>query len=190
MRHKARGAAISLLCGIVMAMGSALPFVMPFAEPESARSIASLMILVGGLAEIAVGRFGVHVERGPTDVALGLLSLLAASILTFVGEIGALSFTMLLSAWLLARGAAELVGGLAASGEIARVAAARFVRGSADLVLGAVALIGSLATAFPAFLLDWPATIVRAILIFVAISLLASGALHVMLAIAFGRARR
>lgn len=190
MRREARGAAISLLCGLVMASAGTLPFVVPVAGPESARSLAALMILAGGLAEIAVGRFGVHVERGPTDVALGLLSLLAASILTVAGEIGALSFTLLLAAWLLARGAAELIGGLAESGGVARVAVARSARGAADLLLGAVALIGSLATAFPVFLLDWPVAILRMILIFAAISLLASGGLHAMLAIAFDGAGR
>lgn len=185
-----RGVSISFLSGSLMAACSAIALVVPVADPSSARSVASTMILAGGVAEIAVGLFGVHVERGPTDVALGLLSLLAASILIVIGEISALSFTALLSAWLLARGATELVGGMAASDEIARVAAARLIRGGVDVVLGLMALIGSLASAFPAFLLDWPSTIVRTILLFIALSLMASAVLHIRLALALRGRRR
>ena len=185
-----RGVSISFLSGSLMAACSAIAAVVPVADPSSARSVASTMILAGGVAEIAVGLFGVHVERGPTDVALGLLSLLAASILIFIGGISALSFTALLSAWLLARGATELVGGMAASDEIARVAAARLIRGGVDVVLGLMALIGSLASAFPAFLLDWPSTIVRTILLFIALSLMASAVLHIRLALALRGRRR
>ena len=185
-----RGVSISFLSGSLMAACSAIALVVPVADPSSARSVASTMILAGGVAEIAVGLFGVHVERGPTDVALGLLSLLAASILIVIGEISALSFTALLSAWLLARGATELVGGMAASDEIARVAAARLIRGGVDVDLGLMALIGSLAYAFPAFLLDWPSTIVRTILLFIALSLMASAVLHIRLALALRGRRR
>ena len=185
-----RGVSISFLSGSLMGACSAIALVVPVADPSSARSVASTMILAGGVAEIAVGLFGVHVERGPTDVALGLLSLLAASILIVIGEISALSFTALLSAWLLARGATELVGGMAASDEIARVAAARLIRGGVDVVLGLMALIGSLASAFPAFLLDWPSTIVRTILLFIALSLMASAVLHIRLALALRGRRR
>ena len=185
-----RGVSISFLSGVLMAACGAIALVVPVADPNSARSVASTMILAGGLAEIAVGLFGVYAERGPTDVALGLLSLLAASILIFIGGISALSFTALLSAWLLARGATELVGGLAASGEIARVARARLIRGAADLFMGLAALIGSLASAFPAFLLDWPSAIVRTILLFVAFSLMASAVLHIRLALALRGRRR
>jgi uncharacterized membrane protein HdeD (DUF308 family) len=185
-----RGAAISVLCGLLTAACSAFARVMPLADPNSVKNAASTMILAGGVAEIVVGLFGVHVERGPTDAALGLLSLIAASILIFIGATSALSLTVLLSAWLLARGATELTGGLAACGEIARVAAARLIRGAVDLVLGLVALIGSLAVAFPTFLLDWPSTIVRSILLFVAISLMASAVLHIRLALVLRGRRR
>ena len=82
------------------------------------------------------------------------------------------------------------MGGLVASGDIARVAGARLVRGAVDVILGLMALIGSLAAAFPAFLLDWPSTIVRTILLFVAVSLMASALLHIRLALALRGRRR
>jgi uncharacterized membrane protein HdeD (DUF308 family) len=188
--RNALGASISLLCGAALAACGVVAFVVPLADPASARGTAGVMILAGGGAEIIVGLFGAHDERGPTDIGLGLLSLAVAAILALVGEIGALTLTGLLSVWLLARGATELLGGFAASSESAGVAAARLVRGVVDLLLGLVALIGSLATAFPAFLLGWPSTIVRSILLFVAISLLASASLHVWFALKMGRARR
>jgi uncharacterized membrane protein HdeD (DUF308 family) len=143
------------------------------------------MILAVGIAEIVLGRFGLPIERSRTDVVLGMLSMVAAWLLILAGATGALSFTLVLSAWLLARAAAELVGGLASASESAHVVAARLTRGAVDLVLGLLALIGSLATAFPAFLLDWPWAIVRTILLFVAISLIASAALHAWLVFAF-----
>ena len=177
-----RGVSISFLGGLLMAACSAITLVVPVADPDSARRVASAMILAGGIAEIAVGLFGVHAERGPTDVVLGLLSLVAAPVLLVAGGASAISFTGLLGAWLLVRGAIELAGGLAASREIARVAAARLIRGAFDLVMGVAALIGSLASAF---LLDWPSAIVRAILVFVALSLMASAVLHIRPALIF-----
>lgn len=185
-----RGVPISVLCGLLMGACGAIALVAPVGGPHAARSVASAVILAGGMAEIAVGLFGAHAERGPTDIALGLISLIAASVLIFTGGDGAASFTWLLAAWLLARGATELLGGLAASREAAGIAAARLVRGAVDLVLGLVALIGSLASTFPAFLLAWPSAIVRAILSFVALSLMASAVLHVRLALALRGRRR
>jgi len=189
-RGPPRGVSISFLGGLLMAAFSAIALVVPVADPDSARSVASAMIFAGGIAEIAIGLFGIHAERGPTDVGLGLLSLVAASVLIVTGGSGAIAFTALLGAWLLVRGATELAGALAASGEMARVAAARLIRGAVDLVMGVAALIGSLASAFPAFLLDWPSAIVRTILMFVAFSLMASAVLHIRLALALrGRHR-
>jgi uncharacterized membrane protein HdeD (DUF308 family) len=188
--RNALGAPISLLCGAALAACSVVAFVVPLADPAWARSMAAAMIFAGGVAEIIVGFFGVHDERGPTDVGLGLLSLAVASILALAGEIGALALTGLLSVWLLARGATELIGGFAASSEFAGVAVARLVRGAADLILGLAASIGSLATVFPIFLVSWPSAIVRTILLFVAISLMTSAILHGWLALAIGRPRR
>jgi uncharacterized membrane protein HdeD (DUF308 family) len=143
------------------------------------------MLFAGGAAEIAVGLFGIRQERGLTDVVLGLLSVAAASILAFAGAIGALSFLFLLTAWLLARGAIELTGGMAAE-TLAAVAVARLIRGWIDILLGLVALIASLAAASPLLLPSWPAAIVRSSLLLVAASLLASAGVHIWLAASFG----
>ena len=63
-----RGVSISFLSGFLMAACSTIALVVPVADPELAKSVASAMILVGGVAEIAVGLFGVHAERGqPTS---------------------------------------------------------------------------------------------------------------------------
>jgi hypothetical protein len=189
MTAQSRGALVSVLCALALAAcGFAL--VMPLSDPASARNVARAVIFAGGIAEIVLGRFGLPIERGRTDVVLGLLSMVAASLLILAGATSALSFTLVLSAWLLARATAELVGGLAGASESARVVAARLARGTVDLVLGLLALIGSLATAFPAFLLGWPWAIVRMILLFVAISLIASAALHGWLVFAFGGEHR
>ena len=189
MDRRAHGAAISVLCGVMIAAGGGLAFVMPPADPPVARSVAGTMILAGGTAEMLVGLFGAHVERGWTDVGLGLLSLAAASVLFVATDLSALSFAWLLSVWLLARGATELIGGLASARAIVLVGTARLMRATVDLTLGLLALIGALAAAFPAFLLDWPSAVLRMILLYVAISLIASAAVHVAVAFAFRGAR-
>ena len=109
-----RGATISLACGMLLALSSAPAFIVPPADPGTAKGVAAGMIFAGGAVEIAAGLFGIHRERGRTDVVLGLLSVATASILAFAGAIGAMGFLFLLGAWLLARGAIELMGGLAA----------------------------------------------------------------------------
>ena len=181
MDRRTQGASISLAGGIVLATSSMLALIVPPADPGTAKGVATGVILAGGVAEIAVGRFGIHPERGPTDIVLGLVSVVAASILAFAGAIGAMGLLFLLGAWLLARGATELTGGLAAKAPAA-VATARLVRGWMDMLLGLVALIGCLAAAFPLLLLGWPAFIVRSALLFVAASLLASAGVHIWLA--------
>jgi uncharacterized membrane protein HdeD (DUF308 family) len=190
MKPSPRAVTVSALSGLLMAACGALAFIVSLDEPMAARRVAGFMILAGGGAEAVVGLFGIDVERSPTDISLGLVSLAAASILLLVGEVSALSFTALLAVWLLARGATELVGGVVVSSENARVAAFRLARGWTDLVLAAATLIAALATAFPAFLLGWPSSIARMVLLFVAISLLTSAGLHIGLAFAFGRAAR
>ena len=184
-----RGATISLACGMLLALSSAPAFIVPPADPGTAKGVAAGMIFAGGAVEIAAGLFGIHRERGRTDVVLGLLSVATASILAFAGAIGAMGFLFLLGAWLLARGATELIGGLVAETAVA-VAAARLIRGWMDILVGLVALIGSLAAAFPLLLLSWPATIVRSALLLVSASLLASAGLHIWLAAWFGRPGR
>jgi uncharacterized membrane protein HdeD (DUF308 family) len=185
MDRRTQGASISLACGMLMALSSAPALIVPLAEPGTAKGTAAAMLFAGGMAEIAVGLFGTHLERGLTDVVLGLLSVGAASILAFAGGIGALSFLVLLAAWLLARGATELTGGLAAE-TLAALPVARLIRGWMDILLGLVALIASLAAASPLLLLVWPAAIVRSSLLLVAASLLASAGVHIWLAASFG----
>lgn len=177
-------ASVSLACGLLIALSSAAALVAPVADPATAKGAAADMLFAGGAAEIAVGFFGIRQERGVTDVVLGLLSVAAASILAFAGGIGAPSFLFLLAAWLLARGAVELAGGLAADTPAA-VAVARLIRGWIDILLGLAALIASLAAASPLLLAGWPAAIVRSSLLLVAASLLASAAVHIWLAALF-----
>jgi uncharacterized membrane protein HdeD (DUF308 family) len=190
MTARWRGAFVSILCALALAACGGFALVMPLADPASARNVARFMIFVGGIAEIVLGRFGPPIERGRTGVVLGLLSMGTGSLLILAGATSALSLTLMLSAWLLARAVVELVGGWAGAVECAGLVTARLARGTVDLVLGLLALIGSLATAFPAFLLGWPWAVVRMILLFVAISLIASAALHAGLVFAFGGAHR
>ena len=186
MDRETQGATISLACGCLIALSAAVALIVPLADPGTARAVAAGMIYAGGVAEIVAGLFGIRVERGRTDVALGLLSVATASILAFAETIGALSFLFLLGLWLLARGATELLRGLAVETAVA-LAAARLIRGWMDIALALVVLIGALAAAFPLLLLSWPATIVRSALLLVAASLLASSALHIWLATSSGR---
>jgi uncharacterized membrane protein HdeD (DUF308 family) len=175
-------------CGLLLLGSSLVALVPPLAAPAWARPVAGCAILAGGAAEIAAGLAGF--ERGATDLVLGLLSLAAGLILLAARQGDALWLTALLSAWLLARGATELLGGLGESRAIAAVATARLLRGAADLILGLLALIGALASAFAEILVGWPATIVNLILLFVAASLMGSAGLHIWLAFAVRRARR
>jgi uncharacterized membrane protein HdeD (DUF308 family) len=144
-----------LVCGL-------LAFVMPVAEPAWARRVTGSVIFAAGLAELVVGFAGACIERGATDVVLGLLSLAAGLALLVARGGDALWLAALLSAWLLARGATGLLGSLA-SGAAFGVAAARLFRGAADLILGLLALIGALASVFAEILVGWPATFVRMI---------------------------
>jgi uncharacterized membrane protein HdeD (DUF308 family) len=188
VRALANGVAVSAWCGVLMAASGAVALAMPLADPNSSDIVAGSTIFAGGIAELVLGRHGAQVERARTEVGLGLLSLATASILFLRRETDALSFTALLSVWLVARGVTELAGGLAAAGQqVAGVAAARLVRGWTDLILGLVATIGSLAAAFPLYLLAWPTAIVRTVMLFVAVSLIASACLHVWLALAWAR---
>ena len=163
--------------------------VMPLAGPAWTTNAARAMIFLGGIAEIVLGRFGLP-EAGRIDVVLGLVSIVAASLLLTAGETSALSLTMMLSAWLLARAVVELVGSWPGATASLGLVAIRLVRGIVDLVLGLLALIGALATVFPPFLLGWPWAVVRTVLLFVAISLMASAAVHAGLVFASGRAHR
>ena len=189
MNRETLGASVSLAGGLLIALTSAAALIGPIADPATARGAAADMLFAGGAPEIAVGLFGIRQERGVTDVVLGLVSAAAASILAFAGAIGAPSFLFLLAAWLLARGAIELTGGLAAETPAA-VPVARLIRGWIDILLGLVALIASLAAASPLLLPSWPAAIVRSSLLLVAASLLASAGVHIWLAASFGRAGR
>lgn len=185
MNRGTLSASVSLACGLLIALTSAAALIVPIADPATARGAAADMLFAGGAAEMAVGLFGIRQERGVTDVILGLVSVAAASILAFAGAIGAPSLLLLLAAWLLARGAIELTGGLAAETPAA-VAVARLIRGWIDILLGLVALIASLAAASPLLLPSWPAAIVRTSLLLVAASLLASAGVHIWLAASFG----
>jgi uncharacterized membrane protein HdeD (DUF308 family) len=157
---------------------SALAFAAPVLEPPSAKGFAAIMIGIGGTADMAAGLFGVQVERSRTDIALGIISIAAAIVLAFIPASDAFLLTALLTLWLMARGLTELVGAALSVDKSEAAAAARLARGGIDLLLGLVALIGSLTTIWGQAIFGWPETIVRTILLFAAISLLAAGLLH------------
>jgi uncharacterized membrane protein HdeD (DUF308 family) len=167
-----------------------LAYAAPLAPPPTVKAFAVVMIFTGGAAEAVAGRFGVHVARDRVDIALGFLSLTAAIALSSIRDDDAFLLTALLTLWLVARGLAELIGGTLSAERGNSAAAAWLARGAIDMLLGLLSLIGSLTTIWGQAIFGWPATIVRTILLFAAISLLVAGGLHVGLALMRGRGAR
>jgi uncharacterized membrane protein HdeD (DUF308 family) len=166
-----------------MAACSGLAFAEPLLEPPSAKGFAAFMILAGGAAETIVGRFGEQAGRSRTDIALGLISLAAAGLLALIPAGDAFLLSALLTLWLIARGLTELAGSVLAVDKSSAAALVRLARGTIDLLLGFAALVGSLTAVWGQAIFGWPAFIVRTILLFAAVSLMAAGLLHAGLAL-------
>ena len=171
---------ITMTVGGLMVTAGAVVAARPIVDPQGAIALAGWMLLVGGSAEIAVGLRGFSVARTRQEVSLGLLSVSLAVCVILIPPQSALSLTWLLAIWLLTRAAAELVAGVIASRRNSGAAMARLVRSLVDLTLGVIAFIGSLTTAlFP----GWPLSTVRTVLVLIAASLIASGLLHIGIAL-------
>jgi uncharacterized membrane protein HdeD (DUF308 family) len=169
------------LCGLLMIASGVLAAVI---EPEGPSAVASLvawLLLASGAAELAAGVIGRHPERG-VDMVLGFLSLAASAELILLPPGSGLSFTALVTTWLLARASAELLAALPAFLRDEELAAARLARAGIDLLLGLLCLILSVTTGLVETLFGWPAISVRSVMLAAGASLIVAGSVHVALA--------
>lgn len=100
-----------LLYGIVSVIVGAFAFAWPFAATYAATVVIGAFFLVSGAVSIAAGVMGRGAQSRWYAVLLGIVSIAAGLILWFEPLTGALSLTLLVVAWLLIRGALELVWG-------------------------------------------------------------------------------
>jgi uncharacterized membrane protein HdeD (DUF308 family) len=100
-----------LLYGIVSVIVGVLAFAWPFAATYAATVVIGAFFLVSGVVSIAAGIMGRGSQTRWYAILLGVVSVFAGLVLWFEPLTGALSLTLLVVAWLLVRGALELVWG-------------------------------------------------------------------------------
>jgi len=100
-----------LAYGILSALLGILAFLAPFSATLAATIGAGVMLVVAGGFSLAAGLFGRGHEGRVYSLALGALSLVVGLVTVFRPLTGAISLTLLIAAWLGARGVIELVLG-------------------------------------------------------------------------------
>lgn len=157
-----------LAYGLVSAALGVLAFLAPFAATLAATMAVGAMLLATGLLSLAAGIAGRgHHHRG-YKIVLGVLSIVAGLLTALQPLSGALSITLVVAAWLAARGVMEIVWGA----RHARHRAGMIALGLVNLLLAIVivATVPLSALALPGYVLG--------------ISLLFGGALAIASALA------
>jgi uncharacterized membrane protein HdeD (DUF308 family) len=173
--------AVTILAGILLAGVGIAISARPIADPAHAVAFSGLMLLVGGIAEFAIGLAGLIIVRQWQELALATLSIVTAIWLILTPPGSALSLASLLAVWLWGRAISELLAGVVAARHHSRASMARLIKSLVDLALGIAATIGALTTAlWP----SWPTATVQEIVRIAAISLAATGVFHIGLAAA------
>lgn len=173
--------AVTILCGILLAGVGIAIAARPVADPDQTVVFAGLMLLVGGIAEFAIGLGGLIIVRQWQELVLATLSILTAAWLILTAPASAFSLASLLALWLWGRVVSELLGGVVAARHDSRASTARLTKSLVDLALGIAASIGALTTAlWP----SWPTATVQQIVQIAAISLAVTGLFHIGLAAA------
>lgn len=106
-----RGWGWILAYGILSAVLGVLAFLAPLSATLAATIGVGAMLIVAGLFSLGAGVFGHGHEGRLYSVLLGLLTLGVGLITAFRPLTGAISLTLLIAAWLGARGVMELVLG-------------------------------------------------------------------------------
>ncbi|MGK6319745.1 HdeD family acid-resistance protein [Sphingomonas sp. DT-204] len=101
-----------LLYGIVSLILGLLAFAWPFGATLAATFVVACFLIAAGIAALAAGAFGRGHEGRLHSILFGLLSLVVGLMMAFRPLAGAFSLTLLVAAWLIARGVMELVFGV------------------------------------------------------------------------------
>ncbi|WEK42680.1 MAG: DUF308 domain-containing protein [Candidatus Sphingomonas colombiensis] len=100
-----------LAYGIASLILGALAIFMPIPATFAATLVAGAYLIAAGIFSLLAGAFGQgHQGRGYA-ILLGVISLIGGAIMVFEPMTGALSLTLILAVWLIARGVLELVWG-------------------------------------------------------------------------------
>lgn len=100
-----------LAYGVLSAVLGVLAFLAPFSATLAATIGVGAMLIVAGAFSLGAGLFGRGHEGRGYSILLGLLTLVVGLITAFRPLTGAISLTLLIAAWLGARGVMELVLG-------------------------------------------------------------------------------
>lgn len=98
-----------LAYGVLSAVLGVLAFLAPFSATLAATIGVGAMLIVLGAFSLGAGLFGRGHEGRLYSILLGLLTLVVGLITAFRPLTGAISLTLLIAAWLGARGVMELV---------------------------------------------------------------------------------
>lgn len=97
--------------GIVSVLVGLAAFIWPFAATYAATMVIGALLFVSGVFSIAAGLFGQGHEGRVYAVLFGLLTVVVGAIMVFEPATGALSLTLMVTAWLMLRGVLEIVLG-------------------------------------------------------------------------------
>ncbi|WP_298670129.1 HdeD family acid-resistance protein [uncultured Sphingomonas sp.] len=101
-----------LAYGIASLILGALAIFMPVPATFAATLVAGAYLIAAGIFSLLAGVFGQgHHGRGYV-ILFGAISLIAGAIMVFEPATGALSLTLILVIWLIARGVLELIWGV------------------------------------------------------------------------------
>ncbi len=131
---RAAGWGWTLAYGIVSVLVGILAFAAPFPATLAATMIVGFFFIAGGVASLVAGWRDTRGHRGYA-ILFGLLSLVAGGYMVLAPVGGALSLTLLVIAWLAARGILELIVGF----RVKRLRGAMLALGALNIVL-AIAL--------------------------------------------------
>lgn len=100
-----------LAFGIANLILGMLALFMPVPATFAATLVIGAYLIAAGIFSLLAGTFGHGHEGRGYAILLGLISLIGGGVMVFRPIAGALSLTLLLAVWLIARGVLELVWG-------------------------------------------------------------------------------
>lgn len=140
-----------LIYGIVSLILGVLAFLWPFGATLAATFVVACFLIAAGITAIAAGAFGRGHEGRLYSILFGVLSLVVGVMMAFRPLAGAFSLTLLVAAWLVARGVMELGFGV----RYRRHRGLMIALGVIDVLLGlyVVFMLPLAALALPGFIL-------------------------------------
>ncbi|WP_375402408.1 HdeD family acid-resistance protein [uncultured Sphingomonas sp.] len=99
-----------LAYGVLSAALGVFAFLSPFSATLAATLVVGALLVATGVMALAAGVIGHDHHHRPYKLLLGVLSIVVGLVMAFRPVTGAFSLTLLMAAWLIARGVMEIVG--------------------------------------------------------------------------------